>query len=131
MACVRFTLPLSLLSPPWSRISSYRQFRDSTAQILVTTSLFAQGVNIPRVNIVFNYDIPEDPDTYFNRVCLASVGLKGLAISFVSTQADADMLADIQRQFDIFVAPLPTEIDTATYCVQPSISQLLTTTHCQ
>ena len=39
--------------------------------ILVATNLFGRGMDIERVNIVFNYDMPEDSDTYLHRVARA------------------------------------------------------------
>ena len=36
-------------------------------RILVATNLFGRGMDIERVNIVFNYDMPEDTDTYLHR----------------------------------------------------------------
>ena len=39
-------------------------------RILVATNLFGRGMDIERVNIVFNYDMPEDTDTYLHR-CVA------------------------------------------------------------
>ena len=36
--------------------------------MLVATNLFGRGMDIERVNIVFNYDMPEDSDTYLHRV---------------------------------------------------------------
>jgi ATP-dependent RNA helicase UAP56/SUB2 len=40
-------------------------------RILVATNLFGRGMDIERVNIVFNYDMPEDTDTYLHRVARA------------------------------------------------------------
>uniref|UniRef100_A0A8C7HEZ8 Helicase C-terminal domain-containing protein n=2 Tax=Oncorhynchus kisutch TaxID=8019 RepID=A0A8C7HEZ8_ONCKI len=50
------------------RLSRYQQFKDFQRQILVATNLFGRGMDIERVNIVFNYDMPEDSDTYLHRV---------------------------------------------------------------
>ena len=51
-----------------SRLSRYQQFKDFQKRILVATNLFGRGMDIERVNIVFNYDMPEDSDTYLHRV---------------------------------------------------------------
>lgn len=51
------------------RLSRYRQFKDFSKRMLVATNLFGRGMDIERVNIVFNYDMPEDSDTYLHRVC--------------------------------------------------------------
>ncbi len=50
-------------------LARYKEFEEFKTRILVATDLFERGMNIERVNIVFNYDIPEDADTYLCRVC--------------------------------------------------------------
>ena len=50
------------------RLARYQQFKDFQKRILVATNLFGRGMDIERVNIVFNYDMPEDTDTYLHRV---------------------------------------------------------------
>lgn len=61
--CVIIILFLTL-----HRLSRYQQFKDFQRRILVATNLFGRGMDIERVNIVFNYDMPEDSDTYLHRV---------------------------------------------------------------
>lgn len=52
-------------------------------RILVATNLFGRGMDIERVNIVFNYDMPEDSDTYLHRVARAGrFGTKVLFFPF-------------------------------------------------
>merc|ERR1712241_1604002 len=69
------------------RLERYTQFKNFQRRILVATNLFGRGIGIERVNIVFNYDMPEDSDTYLHRVARAGrFGTKGLAISFVSDE---------------------------------------------
>lgn len=46
----------------------------------MATNLFGRGMDIERVNIVFNYDMPEDSDTYLHRV--ARAGRFGTKVSF-------------------------------------------------
>ena len=36
---------------------------------MVSTDLFGRGIDIERVNIVVNYDMSEDADSYLHRVC--------------------------------------------------------------
>ena len=50
-------------------IKRYNEFKDFQKRILVATNLFGRGIDIERVNIVFNYDMPESSDTYLHRVC--------------------------------------------------------------
>merc|ERR1712088_662036 len=71
------------------RLERYSQFKNFQRRILVATNLFGRGMDIERVNIVFNYDMPEDSDTYLHRVARAGrFGTKGLAVSFVSPDDD-------------------------------------------
>jgi ATP-dependent RNA helicase UAP56/SUB2 len=52
---------------------------------MVTTDLGARGLDIERVNIVFNYDFPLERDTYMHRVGRAGrFGNKGMAIRYIS-----------------------------------------------
>jgi len=98
------------------RLSRYQQFKDFQKRILVATNLFGRGMDIERVNIVFNYDMPEDTDTYLHRVARAGrFGTKGLAITFVSDEGDAKILNDVQDRFEVDINELPDEIDLSTY----------------
>ena len=98
------------------RLSRYQQFKDFEKRILVTTNLFGRGMDIERVNIVFNYDMPEDTDTYLHRVARAGrFGTKGLGITFVSDETDAKTLNAVQDRFEVEVTELPDEIDLSTY----------------
>jgi superfamily II DNA/RNA helicase len=102
--------------PQEERLSRYQQFKDFQKRILVATNLFGRGMDIERVNIVFNYDMPEDTDTYLHRVARAGrFGTKGLAITFVSDATDAETLNKVQDRFDVTISELPDEIDVGTY----------------
>lgn len=95
-------------------------------RILVATDLVGRGIDVERVNIVINYDMPvtderhgNGADTYLHRVGRAGrFGTKGLAITFVSTEADSDTLNKVQERFDVDIKPLPASIDTSTYMNQ-------------
>merc|ERR1712141_305824 len=98
------------------RLERYSQFKNFQRRILVATNLFGRGIDIERVNIVFNYDMPEDSDTYLHRVARAGrFGTKGLAISFVSASEDTEILKKVQERFEVKVTELPNEIDMSTY----------------
>ena len=62
---------------------------------MVATDVFGRGIDIERVNIVFNYDMPDNSDQYLHRVGRAGrFGTRGLSISFVATDEDEEVLTD-------------------------------------
>merc|ERR1711908_19930 len=98
------------------RLSRYQQFKDFQKRILIATNLFGRGMDIERVNIVFNYDMPEDSDTYLHRVARAGrFGTKGLSVTFVSDDKDAKIQKSVQDRFEVTVTALPDEMDLSTY----------------
>ena len=48
------------------RLSVYKQFKEGQKRILVATDLVGRGIDIERVNIVINYDMPETDDRHGN-----------------------------------------------------------------
>jgi ATP-dependent RNA helicase UAP56/SUB2 len=83
---------------------------------MVATDLFGRGIDIERVNVVVNYDMPENSDAYLHRVGRAGrFGTKGLAISFVSSPEDGEVLNQVQARFVVQVDKLPNEIDASSY----------------
>uniref|UniRef100_A0A7S2UYK1 RNA helicase n=1 Tax=Fibrocapsa japonica TaxID=94617 RepID=A0A7S2UYK1_9STRA len=98
------------------RINRYKSFKEFNKRILVSTDLFGRGIDIERVNIVVNYDFPDNTDQYLHRVGRAGrFGTKGLAISFVSSATDAEELAKVQARFEVNIPELPDQIDITTY----------------
>ncbi len=98
------------------RIDRYKKFKDFGSRIMVATNLFGRGVDFERVNVVINYDMSEDPDTYLHRVGRAGrFGTKGLALSFISSKEDAEVLNQVQKRFVVDIPTLPEHIDTSTY----------------
>jgi ATP-dependent RNA helicase UAP56/SUB2 len=98
------------------RIEKYKNFKDFNARILVSTDLFGRGIDIERVNVVINYDFPNDSDQFLHRVGRAGrFGTKGLAISFVSSKEDQEILEKVQSRFEVNIPELPDEIDMSTY----------------
>ena len=50
------------------RLTRYKGFKEGQSRILVATDLVGRGIDIERVNIVINYDMPDSADTYLHRV---------------------------------------------------------------
>jgi ATP-dependent RNA helicase UAP56/SUB2 len=105
------------------RLGVYKAFKEGQKRILVATDLVGRGIDIERVNIVINYDMPETDekkgngaDTYLHRVGRAGrFGTKGLAITFVASETDSAVLNSVQERFDVDIKPLPDQIDASTY----------------
>ncbi|XP_057424352.1 DEAD-box ATP-dependent RNA helicase 15-like [Lotus japonicus] len=98
------------------RLKRYKGFKEGQTRILVATDLVGRGIDIERVNIVINYDMPDSADTYLHRVGRAGrFGTKGLAITFVSCATDVDVLNNVQSRFEVDIKQLPEQIDTSTY----------------
>eukprot|EP00816_Leptocylindrus_hargravesii_P013615 CAMPEP_0196825026 /NCGR_PEP_ID=MMETSP1362-20130617/92818_1 /TAXON_ID=163516 /ORGANISM="Leptocylindrus danicus, Strain CCMP1856" /LENGTH=394 /DNA_ID=CAMNT_0042205391 /DNA_START=976 /DNA_END=2159 /DNA_ORIENTATION=- len=98
------------------RIAEYKKFKELGARILVSTDLFGRGIDIERVNVVINYDFPDESDQFLHRVGRAGrFGTKGLGISFVSSETDQEVLNQVQSRFEVNIGELPDEIDVSTY----------------
>lgn len=98
------------------RITRYKSFKDFEKRILVATEIFGRGIDIERVNIVVNYDMPDNSDSYLHRVGRAGrFGTKGLAISFVSSEKDTEVLQSIQSRFEIAITEMPDVVDQTKY----------------
>jgi len=98
------------------RIARYKQFKEFQKRIMVSTDLFGRGIDIERVNIVINYDMPEDSDSYLHRVGRAGrFGTKGLALTFVGSDDDTAVLKKVQERFEVNIGEMPSQIDTTSY----------------
>lgn len=67
------------------RLSVLRQFKENKIDILVATDVAARGLDISGVTHVYNFDIPQDPESYVHRIGRTGrAGKSGLAITFVT-----------------------------------------------
>ncbi|KAI7062508.1 ATP-dependent RNA helicase [Hortaea werneckii] len=98
------------------RIKRYQDFKNFKHRICVSTDVFGRGIDIERINVAVNYDMPDSPtnpggsdkeslaqaaDTYLHRVGRAGrFGTKGIAVSFVSNERDEAVLKAIEARFE-------------------------------
>ncbi|MFO7197247.1 C-terminal helicase domain-containing protein, partial [Enterococcus faecium] len=59
-------------------------FKEGKIDVLVATDVAARGLDISGVTHVYNYDIPQDPESYVHRIGRTGrAGKEGMAITFV------------------------------------------------
>ncbi|MFC5559421.1 DEAD/DEAH box helicase [Ureibacillus thermophilus] len=67
------------------RLSVLRQFKENKIDILVATDVAARGLDISGVSHVYNFDIPQDPESYVHRIGRTGrAGKSGIAVTFVT-----------------------------------------------
>ncbi|MGG4267162.1 DEAD/DEAH box helicase [Peribacillus simplex] len=74
-----------------------KNFREAKLQYLVATDVAARGLDVEGVTHVFNYDVPEDAESYIHRIGRTGrAGENGLAVTFIATK-DLQLLGDIEK----------------------------------
>lgn len=69
-----------------------QDFRDGKTRILLTTDLLSRGIDIPQVNMVINYDLPPNKETYVHRIGRCGrFDKKGVAITMVKMTDPIDI----------------------------------------
>jgi len=77
-----------------------RGFRSGKSRILVATDVAARGLDIPLIQHVINYDLPQVPEDYIHRIGRTGrAGKEGSAMSFL-TNHDYSMWRSIQKLID-------------------------------
>ncbi|MEG0752748.1 MAG: DEAD/DEAH box helicase [Angelakisella sp.] len=80
-----------------SRQAALSNFKNRTIRVLVATDIAARGIDIDELSHVFNYDLPEVPETYVHRIGRTGrAGLSGSAISFCMFD-EIPYLKDIEK----------------------------------
>lgn len=80
-----------------ARQLALKNFKERKTRILVATDIAARGLDIAELSHVFNFDLPEVPETYVHRIGRTGrAGLGGIAISFCDFEEKA-LLRDIQK----------------------------------
>lgn len=80
-----------------AREEALQDFKDGTVRVLVATDVAARGIDVDDINLVVNYNLPEDPRNYIHRIGrTARAGKAGTAISFV-VENDVVLLKSIEK----------------------------------
>ncbi|HEY4650227.1 MAG TPA: DEAD/DEAH box helicase, partial [Pontibacter sp.] len=79
------------------RLSAMKQFKKGDVKMLIATDVSARGIDIPNVDYVVNYDLPDQPENYVHRVGRTGRGTaKGIAVSFCAPE-EKTILEEIQH----------------------------------
>jgi superfamily II DNA/RNA helicase len=96
------------------RDSIVKEFREGKTRLLLTTDLLARGIDIPDVNLVINYDLPPNKETYIHRIGRCGrFGKKGVSISLVKIddQSDIKNLQRMKQIYKINIKEMPNDIE--------------------
>jgi ATP-dependent RNA helicase DeaD len=92
------------------REQSMSKFRSGKVDILVATDVASRGIDVPRVELVVNYDVPNQELVYFHRIGrTARAGAKGRAITLVSYSSVGDWNL-VKRQIKVELKDLNKEM---------------------
>ena len=80
-----------------ARVTALENFKAGKTKVLVATDIAARGIDISELSHVFNYDLPEVPETYVHRIGrTARAGADGTAVSFCAPE-EQEYLAGIEK----------------------------------
>lgn len=106
-----------------------RKFRDGAIEVLVATDVAARGLDVSGVTHVYNFDIPQDIDSYVHRIGRTGrAGKSGIAVTFV-TPREMDHLRQIERvtKRKIERRPLPSVAEAKVGKQRVALEQILDT----
>ncbi len=108
------------------RMSVLRDFKNNHLDILVATDVAARGLDISGVTHVYNYDIPQDPESYVHRIGRTGrAGQEGMSVTFV-TPNEMDYLRvieDLTRKRMTALRP-PTQMEAIEGQMKSAIEQI-------
>ncbi|HRY79962.1 MAG TPA: DEAD/DEAH box helicase [Spirochaetia bacterium] len=91
-----------------ARIRALDGFKRGEIRVLVATDLAARGIDVDGITHVFNYELPNEPETYVHRIGrTARAGASGSALSFCDAE-ERPLLRQIER---LLGRPVPVEAD--------------------
>ena len=96
--------------PQRERDSVMASFRGGESRVLVTTDVWARGIDVAQVSLVVNYDMPPRREAYLHRIGRSGrFGRKGVAISF-ATDDDSRVLRAIEQFYKVRIPDLPANV---------------------
>eukprot|EP00758_Cryptobia_borreli_P017755 Tbor_TRINITY_DN6220_c0_g4::TRINITY_DN6220_c0_g4_i2::g.1796::m.1796/K13025/EIF4A3, FAL1; ATP-dependent RNA helicase len=88
-----------------------KKFRAGESRVLVTTDVWARGIDVEQISVVVNYDLPLNRELYIHRIGRAGrFGRTGIAINLVKKD-ELKILKDIEQYYGTNIEELPDIID--------------------
>ncbi len=79
------------------RVRTLAAFKNGKTLVLIATDIAARGIDVPGVELVVNYDLPNVPESYVHRIGrTARAGASGLAVSFCTSE-EIKLLRAVER----------------------------------
>ena len=92
-----------------ARQTALKSFKEGKIKVLVATDIAARGIDISGLSHVFNYDLPEVPETYIHRIGRTGrAGQDGIALNFCNID-DLQNLRDIERHMGTRILEIQSE----------------------
>lgn len=96
--------------PQKDRDSVMSEFRSGSSRVLITTDIWARGLDVQQVSLVINYDLPVNRELYIHRIGRSGrFGKKGVAVNFVRDE-DVRTLKDIERYYSTDIDEMPMNV---------------------
>ncbi|XP_024361461.1 eukaryotic initiation factor 4A-3 isoform X1 [Physcomitrium patens] len=96
--------------PQKERDAIMAEFRSGTTRVLITTDVWARGLDVQQVSLVINYDLPNNRELYIHRIGRSGrFGRKGVAINFVRSD-DIRILRDIEQYYSTQIDEMPMNV---------------------
>uniref|UniRef100_A0A7S0QCE9 RNA helicase n=1 Tax=Cryptomonas curvata TaxID=233186 RepID=A0A7S0QCE9_9CRYP len=93
--------------PQKERDAIMQEFRTGASRVLITTDVWARGLDVSQVSLVINYDLPNNRELYIHRIGRSGrYGRKGVAINFVK-EDDIRILRDIEQYYSTQIDEMP------------------------
>ncbi|XP_074280694.1 eukaryotic initiation factor 4A-3 [Silene latifolia] len=96
--------------PQKERDAIMGEFRNAHTRVLITTDVWARGIDVQQVSLVINYDLPNNRELYIHRIGRSGrFGRKGVAINFVKND-DIKILRDIEQYYSTQIDEMPMNV---------------------
>uniref|UniRef100_A0AAX7TH29 RNA helicase n=1 Tax=Astatotilapia calliptera TaxID=8154 RepID=A0AAX7TH29_ASTCA len=95
--------------PQKERESIMKEFRSGASRVLISTDVWARGLDVPQVSLIINYDLPNNRELYIHRFGSSGPLRRGVAINFVKND-DIRILRDIEQYYSTQIDEMPMNV---------------------